>query len=547
MKEISGALAAHLKLSSTTLTTLWKITRTDGKVFTFTELDRDVTFEGLVYKSTGGFNKTAVKSTGTFSVDNLEVNGFLSDDTIPDDELRNGAFDYAEVEIFIINYEDPSMGKLRLRYGFFGEVRSAPSGMFLVELRGLIQLLAAKIGETYVPECKADLGDKRCKVVLMPPRRQQSTDYKAGDRVIVPIDTPSTYLAPTRLPILDPGFESGGFGGTGVGWTPQGLAEIITGNLNLDPYTPIGGDPDSNTKYLTIRAEVFKPRQVVSIITGNVTNSRVDAGDLILRVGGITAALEVNSGSTIQISFNNVSNTTISTYNHDFGTQRPERFWKEVTFDGAIPVGTRSVTIRLGGYNHDPMGWMVTCWDNITADVIFPDPTDLAEDEFNDYRIYGGVEFMCVAPGKTSAADPVFDGTLGASTVDGTVQWLAVVPKHMFIGQVSELATVSTKLKAAAFSGSAVAGWYDWGVIQFLSGKNVGRAVEVLSYNPTTKEFTLAMPLPYPSENGDWFRVHTGCNKSRESCQGKFANILNMRAEPDVPGLGQYFKVGGMT
>lgn len=546
MKSITTALANHLKEAATTLTTCWKITRMDGEVYTFTELDRDVTVEGLVYKSTGGFNKSAVKSTGTFAVDNMEVNGFLSDDTIPDIELRNGAFDYAEVEIFIVNYMDPGMGTLKLRYGFFGEVKTAPSGMFLVELRGLIQLLTAKVVQTYAPECKADLGDRKCKVMLMPSVRQQNTAYAAGARVIVPVSAPEGQLAPVRLPVLDPGFESGVFGGTGVGWTVSNLSSIIAGNLNLDPYTPPGGDPDANTRYLVLRASVFRPNQIVSIITGNVTNERVDTGDLTLRFTALTAALELNSGSTIQIAFRNAGGSVISTYSHDFGVQRPERSWKEVTFDTPVPALTRSIRIYTSGYNNDIMGFMATCWDDIRCDIHFPDPA-LGEDEFDDYRIYGGVEFTANGAGTTGATDPEFDTTLGATTVDGGVTWTAVIPLHMFTGQVSELATVSNKIKAAAFNGSAVAGWYDWGVLEFLSGPNRGRAVEVASYNSTTKEFTLAMPLPYPSDNGDWFRVHTGCDKSREVCHAKFANILNFRGEPDVPGLAQYFKVGGMT
>ncbi len=117
MKTVSVAMDAHLKQGATTLTTCWKITRTDGREFFYTELDRDIPFEGEVYKSAAGFNKSAITSSATFAVDKMEVTGFLRDDGITDDEIRNGAFDHAKVEVFMVNYEDASMGKIRLRAG----------------------------------------------------------------------------------------------------------------------------------------------------------------------------------------------------------------------------------------------------------------------------------------------------------------------------------------------------------------------------------------------------------------------------------------------
>jgi hypothetical protein len=60
MKSISSALDAHLKLEVTTLCTCWRIERTDGKVFGFTDLDRDITFNGIPYESQSSYNRTAI-------------------------------------------------------------------------------------------------------------------------------------------------------------------------------------------------------------------------------------------------------------------------------------------------------------------------------------------------------------------------------------------------------------------------------------------------------------------------------------------------------
>ncbi|RUW56358.1 DUF2163 domain-containing protein [Mesorhizobium sp. M8A.F.Ca.ET.021.01.1.1] len=537
MKLASLALQNHLKQSTTTITTLWKITRMDGKVFAFTEHDRDVTYQGRTYKSTGGFNKSAVKSTGTFSVDNLEVNGFLSDDTIPDDELRNGAFDYAEVEIFLINYMDTSMGDLKLRYGFFGEVRSAPSGMFLVELRGLIQLMQVRIGETYVPECKADLGDSRCKVVLQPEPYKQTKLYKVDDRMIVATEGPDDLYPPVALVIQNHDFETGDL----TGWQSGG--GVIPGTINLDPYTPEGGNPADNQFFLNLDIPVFRKSQAGIVL--NADPVAIDTGKLTLKFMALTAALELNSGATVQIIFTNTGGGAISSFTQDLGVQTPERVWRESSFECAIPVGSRKVTIFLGGYNNDPMGFMQTCYDNIRGEILFPDPAEFIEENQLDYRIYGGVEWRATTAGVSGTLTK--DDFIGQTTVvDGDVTWEKVDPKHMFLGTVSENATISTQLVTdTAAIIARPTGWFNWGVLKFLTGQNRGRAVEVQVHSGGN--LTLAMPLPYPSADGDIFQLHTGCDKSRETCFGKFSNILNMRAEPDVPGMNQYFKVGGMT
>ncbi len=64
-----------------------------------------------------------------------------------------------------------------MRRGWFGEVTLSEQGIFRTELRGLTQALSQRIGELYSPECRADLGDHRCKVPIHPPEIARSTAY----------------------------------------------------------------------------------------------------------------------------------------------------------------------------------------------------------------------------------------------------------------------------------------------------------------------------------------------------------------------------------
>jgi hypothetical protein len=165
MKTISSGMASHLSQEVTTLCTCWKIVRTDGQVFGFTDHDMDLTFAGLTYESETGYNRTAIRSDASLSVDNLDVSGFLESDRISENDLRNGVFDFASVYIFAVNWADLTQNEVKLRRGWFGEVVLNQNGMFETEIRGLHQALSFGFMESYQPECRADFCDSRCKLV----------------------------------------------------------------------------------------------------------------------------------------------------------------------------------------------------------------------------------------------------------------------------------------------------------------------------------------------------------------------------------------------
>lgn len=165
MKNISPALAAHIAGEVTTLATCWKLTRRDGATLGFTDHDRDITFETVTYRAATGFTPSAVANSAGFAVDNLEVEGMLSASSITEADIMAGLYDFAEIEIFMVNYADVSQGKMILRRGWLGEV-SMNNQQFTAEVRGLTQALSQNIGELFSPSCRATLGDARCSVNL---------------------------------------------------------------------------------------------------------------------------------------------------------------------------------------------------------------------------------------------------------------------------------------------------------------------------------------------------------------------------------------------
>jgi uncharacterized phage protein (TIGR02218 family) len=134
----------------------------------FTSFSRDLVLDGITYKASTGFTPTAIETSAGLAVDQLEVEAILNDTSITEADLQAGKYDYAAIEVFLVNYQDLTQGKLVLRVGTLGEV-TVRKGVFVAEIRGLSQAFQRQIGELYSPTCRVKrLGDTRCKIDLAP-------------------------------------------------------------------------------------------------------------------------------------------------------------------------------------------------------------------------------------------------------------------------------------------------------------------------------------------------------------------------------------------
>jgi len=80
--------------------------------------------------------------------------------------------------------------------------------------------------------------------------------------------------------------------------------------------------------------------------------------------------------------------------------------------------------------------------------------------------------------------------------------------------------------------------WFARGRLQWTGGVNAGLAVEVKEHRAEAGEVRLALwqAAPEPIAEGDAFLVTAGCDKRFETCRAKFANGLNFRGFPHMPG-----------
>lgn len=75
---------------------------------------------------------------------------------------------------------------------------------------------------------------------------------------------------------------------------------------------------------------------------------------------------------------------------------------------------------------------------------------------------------------------------------------------------------------------SYATGWFRFGVVEWLSGSNVGTKQRVRA-SVQSGRFTLSFPTRFPIRVGDTFRATPGCDKLATTCRDKFANLLNYR------------------
>ncbi len=105
-------------------------------------------------------------------------------------------------------------------------------------------------------------------------------------------------------------------------------------------------------------------------------------------------------------------------------------------------------------------------------------------------------------------------------------------------GEGSVLTVEGASLFRAAGLDGFANGWFTQGKLTFVAGPNAGLSVEVKEHPIEAGEVRLALwqQMPSPVADGDLFVVLAGCDKSFASCRTKFANALNFRGFPHLPG-----------
>lgn len=147
------------------LCTLWRIARTDGVVFRFTDCNEQITFEGEDYWPTGGMDASARQKQEGLNTRNFEARGLINSDDITQSDLRAGKFREAEVTERLVDSRVPWAGALFMTKWWISEL-TYDGLMWSAQMQDRTRWLRMNVGDLIGRNCRFDLGDAHCKVNL---------------------------------------------------------------------------------------------------------------------------------------------------------------------------------------------------------------------------------------------------------------------------------------------------------------------------------------------------------------------------------------------
>jgi uncharacterized phage protein (TIGR02218 family) len=107
-----------------------------------------------------------------------------------------------------------------------------------------------------------------------------------------------------------------------------------------------------------------------------------------------------------------------------------------------------------------------------------------------------------------------------------------------FNGTGAVVGVIDARRFAVSGLGAFADGWFGGGKLVWTGGANAGRAMEVKRHGVAgaTVSLELWQAMSDAVAAGDAFAVTAGCDKQFATCKAKFANALNFRGFPYMPG-----------
>lgn len=162
--EGAGKIFTAMEQATLSVSTLVRITRTDGTVTGYTDHDVDIVWNGTTFRALGGYVPSAISTSAGLNVDNLAIEGPFTV-YLEKADLIAGLYDYCTIDVYLIDHSDVTTGVIVLQSGKIGEV-TLKDYSFSAQFRSKVDLLQMQIGEVTSPTCKAALGDSRCGITL---------------------------------------------------------------------------------------------------------------------------------------------------------------------------------------------------------------------------------------------------------------------------------------------------------------------------------------------------------------------------------------------
>lgn len=185
MRTLPTNLATHVTGRVVSLCRLCVLTFADGTTTVrFTDAQSDLTISGQTYTAATAIKMSAIQARNDGSAANFTISIASSDNGLIDfGDLLAGRYDQASVSVFVVNHLDPQDERLSIFGGKVANITIDDRGSADIECEGLTALARSAIAPRYQQTCRADLGDTKCKVPILPDDVARSTAYAVGDFV----------------------------------------------------------------------------------------------------------------------------------------------------------------------------------------------------------------------------------------------------------------------------------------------------------------------------------------------------------------------------
>lgn len=208
---ITQSLQDALTLNAGTIANCVKLTRVDGTIMGYTTYDQDLIIDGITYVHAPGMNSTQEAQSNDMAVDNLEIQAVFANSAVRKIDILAGLYDFAQFEKFIVDYTNPSGGKLVRVAGHLGEIKLRTDQVFSAQLLSSNDVVSQNPLESTAPMCRSLFGDPlRCKKNL-------AGNDAFGDPITVTgtiTDIPGSVLQ--RSLVTFQGMSGGGSSGPGM-------------------------------------------------------------------------------------------------------------------------------------------------------------------------------------------------------------------------------------------------------------------------------------------------------------------------------------------
>ena len=141
----------------------WRLERRDGAGIALTSHDRALEIGGVRFDPAPGMTPAAIRSELGTEARSSEVAGSLTSAAISEPDIIAGRWDGAALSLFAVDWKVPDGEQVELLCGELGQVASK-DGEYSADLLGAAAKLERPMCPLTSPECRAELGDPRCRV-----------------------------------------------------------------------------------------------------------------------------------------------------------------------------------------------------------------------------------------------------------------------------------------------------------------------------------------------------------------------------------------------